>query len=119
MDMLGSKRPSSSSPPTKSFLRSTDRQTDRQNDHFYVICRILGAWFYRVDGISDLQKDFNWPGIKGWCLMKMVIRGAQKTMWTQGTGRNDLQDIINFGLGNLKALSDFLGEFIASQLSPS
>ena len=71
------------------------------------------AWFYREEGISDLQHDFNAPAIRGWIAMKGWIRLVQKYMWAQGMGRHSLQETINFGLGDLRALSAFLGESIS------
>ena len=39
-----------------------------------------------------------------------IVEYMKKQAWTQGMGRHSLQDAINFGLGDVQALSDFLGE---------
>ena len=76
----------------------------------FFIFRVSVTWMSRDGGKSDLKKDHPYSGIKWLLFHRWLTNLMRKQAWAQGLARHTLEETINFGLGDLRALSTFLGK---------
>jgi glutathione S-transferase len=99
-----------------------DRWLDtRQKAESHLVRRALEEGFYFVTFYARWMNERSWatyapvyypylPKHVGKLIMAMLRRGVKKTLFAQGTGRHEPDEVYAFGKRDIDALADMLGD---------